>query len=461
MTDVVQNLLVLYVGLLLINVALAATLWWRNGGALYRALFFVWASTAVSFVAQGALVQSDLAVALGFVSVFFVNLSLAHLGSLATGVSLAWRIFVAILVVAIAASVAAFLAGLSFTTVALPIAIAVSLPALVTAFRMLSTRWRSLSISVRALAVSSILFSAHNVDFAFLRDKPDFAPLGFTIAILIIFALSITGPAVVLELVTDRQARIANEMETARRIQARIAPHDVSLAGLEVVSYLRPADDVGGDYLDLYSFGEDSWLLLGDVTGHGLGAGLVMLMAQSTISSILQTRPDITPRELNWLANRILNSNLRRLEENRHMTVISLRRSAGNRFTVSGAHDDFYIVRESGAIEQRTATHFPLGLGFVDELALDDVGQDTFELHEGDLLFLGTDGVTEASPGGDPNRGLFGDEAVAALLAEHARSPLQDIQRALIAKLDAFTGGVYHDDVAFLLVRARSAECAN
>jgi serine phosphatase RsbU (regulator of sigma subunit) len=457
-TAVVQNLLALYVGLLLINVALSATLWWKNRDPLYRALFFVWLTTAFSFVLQGALAEGDLAISLGFASVFPVNLAIAHLGSLATGVSLAWRRFVGILVLAVVASIVLHFAGLGFTAVALPIAIAVALPSLVTALRIIATRWRSLSISGRALAVSSILFSAHNLDFAFLRDRPDFAPLGFTIAILIIFALSITGPAVVLELVTERQSRIATEMDAARRIQAKIVPRDAGLPGLEIVTYLRPADEVGGDYLDLYSFGEDSWLLLGDVTGHGLGAGLVMLMAQSTISSILQTRPDIAPRELNWLANRVLHANLRRLEESRHMTVVSLRRRSGNHFTLSGAHDDIFIVRADGKVERRSVNHFPLGLGFLEGLTLEDVAEESFELAEGDLLFVGTDGISEASPGGDPRRGMFGDEAVTALLAEHVRAPVREIQRALIAKLDAFTGGVYHDDVAFLLVRARGAE---
>jgi serine phosphatase RsbU (regulator of sigma subunit) len=452
--DVIQNLLILYVGLLLINVALSATLWWRNRNPLYRALFFVWATTAGSFVAQGALVQNDLVIALGFVAVFPVNLALAHLGALATSVPLAARQFVVVMAISTAASIVLSVAGCRFTIVALPIAIATSLPSLVTGLRIIVTRWRTTSISVRALAISSILFSAHNIDFAFLRDKPAYAPLGFTVAILIIFALSITGPGVVLELVTEQQARTAIEMETARRIQHRIAPRDVSLKGLDVLSYLRPAEDVGGDYLDVYTIGDDSWLLLGDVTGHGLGAGLVMLMAQSTISAILQTRPDISPRELNWLANRVLHANLRRLEESRHMTVISLRRSASNRFTVSGAHDDFYIVRADGSLERHSAAHFPLGLGFVGDLEIDAVGEDAFQLYPGDLLYVGTDGVTEAAPGGDPRRGLFGEQQIERLLVEHSRASLDDLRRALLAELETFTGGVYHDDVAFLLVRA-------
>jgi len=457
MDPVVQNLLALYVGLLLINVALSAAMWRHNRHPLYRALFFVWAGTAGSFVLQGAFVQSPLAIALAFTSCFPVNLALAHLVALATGVELAWRRLTVVMIAATLLSLGLAAAGFGFTAIALPIAVAASLPSLVTAVRVIATRWRTLTISGRALVVSSILFSAHNIDFAFLRDKADFAPLGFTLATLIVFALSITAPAVVLELVTQREARIATEMDAARRIQLRIVPRDAALPGLEIVSHLRPAASVGGDYLDLYAFGQQSWLLLGDVTGHGLGAGLVMLMAQSTISSILQTRPDISPRELNWLANRILYTNLRRLEESRHMTVVSLRRVAGNRFTVSGAHDDIYIVRARGEVERRAITHFPMGLGFLDDLRLEDVAEDTFSLEPGDLLFVGTDGITEAAPGGDPRRGLFGADALTALLAQHARAPLEHVKKVLVDRLDAFTEGVYDDDVAFLLVRPNGA----
>src|SRR4029077_3444126 len=104
---------------------------------------------------------------------------------------------------------------------------------------------------------------------------------------------------------TERQARVDAEVEAARRIQTKLLPTDVHLPGLEVVSHMRPAESVGGDYFDVHAAPDGSWFFLGDVTGHGLGAGLVTLMAQSTLTSILETRPDVRPRELNYLSHRI------------------------------------------------------------------------------------------------------------------------------------------------------------
>jgi serine phosphatase RsbU (regulator of sigma subunit) len=452
---VVQNLLALYVGLMLFNMALSGALWWRNRNSLYRALLLVWAAGALAFGVQGALVETPFLVALGFVAVFPTNLALANLVALATGVALPWRRLVAILGVAVVASLIMAAFGAGFTAVALPIALAVALPTLLTSLRVFRSGWSKLRISAQALVVSAVAFAVHNIDFPFLRYRPEFAVLGFTVALLIVFAISIAGPAVALELVTEREARAALEIDTARRIQTKILPRNAQLPGLEVVTYLKPAESVGGDYIDLYTFGDDCWLLVGDVTGHGLGAGLVMLMAQSTISSILHTRPDVSPRELNWLANRVLCRNLARLEESRHMTVVSLRRQAGNRFTISGCHDDVLIVRANGVVERQEVTHFPMGLGFIDELRAQDVREDTFVLEQNDLLFVGTDGITEAACGGDARRGFLGD-SLAEILTRHAREPLSRVKQALLDDLEQFTGGIYHDDVAFLLVRARS-----
>ena len=99
----------------------------------------------------------------------------------------------------------------------------------------------------------------------------------------------------------------------------------------------------------------------------------------------------------------------------------------------------------------------PMGLGFVDELAIEEVGEDTFVLQENDLLFVGTDGVTEAARGGDARRGFLGD-SLADLLARNAHEPLSRVKKALLDELERFTDGVYHDDVAFLLVRARGSK---
>jgi serine phosphatase RsbU (regulator of sigma subunit) len=312
--------------------------------------------------------------------------------------------------------------------------------------------------------VSCVVFSLHNIDFAFLRDRPEMAPLGFTLATLIIFALSITAPAVVLENVAERQARIDAEVQAARYIQTRLLPQDIAQPDFEMVCHMRPAESVGGDYFDVYTAPDGSWFFLGDVTGHGLGAGLVTLMAQSTVTAILQARPDVSPRELNYLANRVLSANLLRLGEERHMTFVALRSLGGGKFAVSGSHDTLFIHRAGdGAVEPVELGHFPFGLGFLADLGREAFGQDTVTLAPGDILFMGSDGITEAARAGRATSGLYGEAALMDLLREFGSRPLPEIRAQLVARLEAFTEGVYHDDVSFLMVRAThtSAERAS
>ena len=101
--------------------------------------------------------------------------------------------------------------------------------------------------------------------------------------------------------------------------------------------------------------------------------------------------------------------------------------------------------------------HFPLGLGFLPELAPQDVQEFHLTLDEGDILFVGTDGITEAARGGDETKELFGETGLVSLLKAEGRGPLTELKTALIAALDRFTAGVYHDDVAFMALRTKGA----
>jgi serine phosphatase RsbU (regulator of sigma subunit) len=451
----VTNLAILYAGLVLINTVLSAALWLKGRSHLHRALVLVWGSALLSYIAQGILVQSPLVITYSFATVFFVNLALASLVAQSLELPLRWRPFAIALGCAALLSTALAAANVAFLGVALPVAVAVALPSLVIAARA-ARSWRSLSIVTRGLVVSCILFSLHNIDFAFLRDRPEMAPLGFTVAALIVFALSITAPAVVLERVAERQARIDVELETARRIQTRLLPQDVRLPGLVMASYMRSAESVGGDFFDVHTSSSGSWLFLGDVTGHGIGAGLVTLMAQSTISSILETRPDIGPAELNFLANRILAANLKRMGEPRHLTFVAVR-ARPDAFLVSGSHDTAFIIRKAtNSVEALELAHFPLGIGFLGDLTRNTFQERSVALLTGDTLFIGSDGITEAMRGGDTSLGLagqFGESGLIALLRENATRPLTELKSILIERLDVHTNGVYHDDVSFVMVR--------
>jgi serine phosphatase RsbU (regulator of sigma subunit) len=444
----------------LINTVLSAVLWIRYRTLLHRVVFQIWLMSLLSLSLQGLLGQSDFLIVLGYSSVCLVNCTMAFLIARIVELPFGWRRFIVFLAVACGLSLIIDRMGLGFTLTSLPVVLAVVLPLFVVVPRALLQRWHRLTFSGKGLCFSCLLFALHNIDYAFLRPRVEYAALGFTLATIVVFGLSIFVPAVVLEIMTEQQARVSAEIDVAHRIQTAMLPKRPTIPGIEVTCYMRPADEIGGDYYDICTVGEHTWILLGDVTGHGLRSGLVMLMAQSIMSSILHARPDIAPAELNRVANRILYQNLERLDEQRPMTIVSLCRTGTStdtehRFVVSGSHDNLYVWRAgTGEVEVIAMDHFALGLGFVPELTAQGVAEREFRLAPGDFMFLGTDGVLEAPDGGDYNRGIFGEDRLVAFLRAHARTPLEETKKDLTEALDRFTRGIYHDDVTFLFLRA-------
>jgi serine phosphatase RsbU (regulator of sigma subunit) len=462
-SEVVQNLLVLLAGAALINAVFAAALWRSTRDRLFRLLFIAWATAIFSALSQSALSRGPLLITLGFAFTFLNNAAFAHLLAAVVEVEVPWRSLLALFAAGIAGSVVAGAAGAPFAIVALPTAVGVAAPCLVVGVGVIRRRWAALHAQGRALALSCILFSVHNLDFVLLRPVEALTPVGFTVAFLVLFAISISAPAALLEVVTKRQARLSAQIEIARTLQARLVPTDATLGRLEYACHMRQADSVGGDYLHRFQIGDSEWFFVGDVVGHGFHAGLLAFMAHSALSSVIEARPDISPRELNHLVNRILCRNLAQLEERRFMTIVSMRREGANgRLLVSGCHEDLLVYRAaSRRVESLPVSDFPLGVGFTPNLALEQIGEARLKLDPGDLVFVGTDGVFEAARLGQHELGVFGTEPVVEILSDGGDAPLPELRRRVVERLDAFTGRSYSDDVAFFMLRAapRGAAC--
>jgi signal transduction histidine kinase len=220
--DLVSQLLLLYAGIILLDVVLAVMLWFR-GGALNRLLFLVWVAAALSFVAQGLAQGGAFVITLGFAAVFLVDLALARLLAALAELEIPTRAYTAGILVAVLLSGALSLVGGPFWAVALPTAVAVAAPLFHTALRALRTPRRPLTAAGKTLAAACFLFCVHNLDFPFLRMNPDFAVFGFTIALFIVLALSITAPIVVLEHVTQERVRIEERSRLHERFFANVS----------------------------------------------------------------------------------------------------------------------------------------------------------------------------------------------------------------------------------------------
>lgn len=234
------------------------------------------------------------------------------------------------------------------------------------------------------------------------------------------------------------------EMHLAKKIQAALIPVKAELQGCEVAAAMRPTDEVGGDYYDIVRIGGVEWILIGDVSGHGVPAGLVMMMCQTAVRAVLSKQPNTTPGELLAHVNNTLTENIRRLGENKYMTLQALRRDANGGFAYAGLHQDLLIYR---AAKRRVevVTSRGMWLGIVDDLA-GMLHTDRIELATDDVLLLFTDGVTEAKRDG----GMLDNDGLAKLLEVHGHaSPSQIVERVL-AELREYE---IDDDVSLVVIK--------
>lgn len=249
----------------------------------------------------------------------------------------------------------------------------------------------------------------------------------------------------------DQRDRLAREMAIAEHLQTSILPRDLAPEGLEVAALMQPATEVGGDYYDVLPEGRDCWIGIGDVSGHGHRAAVIVTMVQSMVAALVRARPDATPRELIAILNRCLHENVAvRLALDDFVTLTLLRCASGGRITYAGAHEDLVVYRRATDTCEVHATR-GTWLGPRKDVAGFTV-DDELVLAPGDLLALYTDGLTEAR---NPRGEQYGLERfLASLRARHAQS-LSSICRATVADVAAWAPRL-DDDVTVVLVRARA-----
>jgi serine phosphatase RsbU (regulator of sigma subunit) len=214
----------------------------------------------------------------------------------------------------------------------------------------------------------------------------------------------------------------------------------------EVAARMIPALDVGGDYYDVIQQEDALWILIGDVSGHGVSAGLIMMMVQTAVRTALCT-PAVTPAQLLATVNTAVTENLRRIGANQYMTISALR-FEGARVTYAGRHQHLLLYRAASAEVAFIETD-GTWLGILDEIS-GLVSDHRIELSAGDVLLLYTDGVTEVSDGSE----LLDTKGLAKLFARHAREtpPLPVLIDRI---LEEVRHGPIDDDMTLMAVRMR------
>ncbi|MEW5728855.1 MAG: PP2C family protein-serine/threonine phosphatase [Pseudomonadota bacterium] len=258
--------------------------------------------------------------------------------------------------------------------------------------------------------------------------------------------------------------RMGAELDVSRRIQQMILPTPAELAGiggLDVAAFMEPANEVGGDYYDiLHQEGGRVRIGIGDVTGHGLESGVVMLMTQSAVRTLVTTDESDMVRLMDVL-NRTIYQNVQRMGSDKNLTLALLdyrpeppeRRAEtgfGGHLRISGQHESLIVVRQGGRVEVVDTMDLGLPLGLVDEVR-DFINEVTVLLHPGDTVVLYTDGITEAA---DSQHRLYGMERLCEVVAAHWQEPAEAIKDAVVADVKRHIGDQpLYDDLTLIVLR--------
>lgn len=244
------------------------------------------------------------------------------------------------------------------------------------------------------------------------------------------------------------------EMEIAKKIQTILLPKKPNMSGYEIASYMSPADEIGGDYYDVISIDGNNWIVIGDVSGHGVPAGLIMMMVQTAIHNSLEDNPKLSPSELLSKINRTIANNIKMMGEDKYMTITVFAELEDNFLLYSGLHQDILIYRDATDSVEIIQTE-GIWIGLMDNIESMNVDKK-FHLDAGDCLLLYTDGITESwesNPNDstkDRSDNLFGGEKLEELLKTNGKQSPEMLKQLLLNELKNYNSD---DDITFLILK--------
>jgi sigma-B regulation protein RsbU (phosphoserine phosphatase) len=255
------------------------------------------------------------------------------------------------------------------------------------------------------------------------------------------------------EKLKDENVRLSAELDVAKRLQLMVLPGEEELSAIEdldIACTMAPADEVGGDYFDCFQSNGTVKFGIGDVTGHGLSAGVVMLMAQTAIKTIsLMGERDM--KKLLSLVNKVLYSNMERIMEDRSMTL-TLLDYKNKTYTITGQHESVIVCRKDGCIELKDTSNLGLFVGFEPDIS-EFIDETRINLNEGEVLVLYTDGVTEAV---NENSEEFGLQRLCDIVKQNYSKKASKILEKIIKQLRDFIGNAkVHDDISLMIIKQK------
>ncbi len=240
------------------------------------------------------------------------------------------------------------------------------------------------------------------------------------------------------------------ELERAAEIQRRLLPSQApQIAGFQVAGYNAPCRTVGGDYYDFLPYPDGRVaLLIGDVSGKGLGAALLMSSLQAR-AQVFFEKPE---EDLGLQISRLNRSVAGNCPGNCFITffVAVLNPDSGELVYCNAGHNAPLLIRRGEEVELLEATGIPLGISR--EMSYQ---QKSCRIENGDVLVLFSDGVTEARGGADAEQ-EFGEERLISVVQKERQRSVDDIIARIRGEILSFSqGAAATDDITLVLAQRR------
>lgn len=247
--------------------------------------------------------------------------------------------------------------------------------------------------------------------------------------------------------------RMKAELDITRQLQQMILPKEEELSQiprLEIAGFMEPAAEVGGDYYDVLTHNGSVKIGIGDVTGHGLESGVLMIMVQTAVRTLLANNETDPTNFLNVL-NQVIYDNVQRMNSDKNLSLALLDYQDGI-LSLSGQHEEMIVVRSGGQVERIDTIDlgFPIGL----EADISDfIAQTYVQLAAGDIVVLYTDGITEAE---NISGVCYGVEQFCEVISHNWQQSAEGMRQAVIEDVWRHIGKQkIYDDITLLVLKQK------
>lgn len=250
-----------------------------------------------------------------------------------------------------------------------------------------------------------------------------------------------------LQLDSLEKVRLEQSLELASAIQRDLMPRVPTVPGWDLAGFYGPADQTGADFYDFLKVADGLAIVVGDVTGHGIGPALITASAQGSLRTSFRLNPD--PGAVVSLLNQDL---CERIEDGRFLTLfVATLGPSGSVRALNAGHSEPLLWRAADRSIQSIKMCGP-ALGMIaDEVYL---APPALAMASGDVLVAYTDGLTEARKPGTEDE-FFGEDGLKRVLDESAASGMnaRDICARLAEAALEQSGGLREDDVTVVVAK--------